>query len=57
MDYIERMLSRANTHQIAGYLAYGEDTSPESDYDTRIKEGLKKLHKIAGKDHERKNEM
>ena len=51
------MLSRANTHQIALYLAYGEDTSPESDYDTRIKEGLKKLHKIAGKDHERKNEM
>ena len=50
MDYIERMLSRANTHQIAGYLAYGEDTSPESDYDTRIKEGFKKLHEIAGKD-------
>lgn len=47
MDYIEKMLRRANTHQMAGYLMYGTDTLPESDYDNRLKERFKKLREIA----------
>lgn len=46
MDYIERMLNRANTHQIAGYLMYGTDTLPESDYDNRLNEGFKNYVKL-----------